>query len=181
MSFRRTFVASCIAALALAASVAQAGPHEKPRPAAAMSASVPGWLVGAWKLVRCDNVYPDGRRVELYGHDPQGRWMVDAQGHYMLMIARAKRMPFAAGDKSKGTPGEYRAAALGMNAHYGRVAIRGDRMSTHIDQASFPNWNGHDGTRHFTRDGDRLTYTVARPTSGASAGAHGEVVWQRID
>lgn len=181
MAAHRNCVLFCVTALALATSVVHASPFEKPRPAAAMSASVPGWLVGAWKLVRCDNVYPDGRRVALYGHDPQGLWMIDAHGHYMLMIARAKRAPFAAGEKSKGTSDEYRAAALDMNAHYGSVAIQGDQMTTHIDQASFPNWIGHSGARHYTRDGDRLTYIVAKPTSGTSAGAYGEVVWQRAD
>lgn len=182
MSFRRNIASPFVAALALAlvTSVAQASPHEKPRPAAAMSASVPGWLVGTWKLVRCDNVYSDGRRMELYGRDPQGRWMIDAQGHYMMMIARAKRTPFASDDKSTGTPAEYRAASLDVNAHYGNVAVKGDEIMTHIEQASFPNWIGHSGMRYYTRDGDRLTYIVARPTSGASAGAHGEVVWQRI-
>lgn len=68
-----------------------------------MSATVPSWLVGAWRLVRCNNVYPDDRRVELYGHDPQGPRMIDTHGHYM-MIAPAKRTPFAAGGKSKERP-----------------------------------------------------------------------------
>lgn len=182
MHRHRNFVASCVMALVFATSIAQAAsPLEKPAPATAMSTSAPSWLVGAWKLVRCDNVYPDGRRVELYGHNPQGLWMVDAHGHYMMTIARAKRTPFAAGDKSKGTPDEYRAASLDMNAHYGSVAIEGDQMTTHIVQASFPNWNGRGGATHYTRDGNQLTYIVAKPSSGASEGAHGEVVWQRID
>ncbi|OZB68746.1 MAG: hypothetical protein B7X33_04135 [Lysobacterales bacterium 13-68-4] len=68
-------------------------------------------LQGAWTLVRVDNVYPDGHRVELYGPHPQGRWLIDAQGHYMMQIVRARRMPFASGDKSRGTPEEYRAAS----------------------------------------------------------------------
>ena len=43
-------------------------------------AMVPRELVGAWTLVRCDNVYPDGHRVELYGPHPEGMWLIDAQG-----------------------------------------------------------------------------------------------------
>lgn len=181
MSAHRGFALICAAALALVSSAVQAAPHEKAHPPMAMSASVPGWLVGTWQLVRCDNVYPDGRRVELYGHDPKGLWMIDKHGHYMMMIARAKSTPFASGDKSRGTPDEYRAASLDMNAHFGSIAIQGDQMIMHIEQASFPNWNGRSGTRHYTREGDRLTYIVAKPTSGTSAGAHGEVVWQRLD
>ncbi len=181
MSAHKGLALMCAAALALVTSAVQASPHEKTHSAMAMSASVPGWLVGTWKLVRCDNVYPDGRRVELYGRDPQGLWMIDRHGHYMMMIARAKSLPFASGDKTRGTTAEYRAASLDMNAHFGRVAIRGGRMIMHIERASFPNWNGHGGTRRYTREGDRLTYIVAKPTSGTSAGARGEVVWQRLD
>lgn len=175
-------------AFALTASIAQASttPQEKAQQhadtASMMSSdSVPAWLVGAWTLVRCDNVYPDGHRIELYGPHPQGLWMIDAKGHYMMQIVRTRRMPFAAGDKSKGTPEEYRAASLDSNAHYGSVSADDSHLTTHIDQASFPNWNGRGGTTSYTRDGEQLTYIVARPSSGSAEGAHGEVVWQKLD
>jgi len=150
-------------------------------PPAAAAMQVPTWLAGTWILVRCDNVYPDGHRVELYGPHPQGRWMIDAHGHYMMQINRAQRLPFAAGDKSKGTPEEYRATSLDNNAHYGSISIQGNRMTTHIEQASFPNWNGRSGSTDYSLKGSQLTYTVAKPSSGAAEGAHGEVVWQRMD
>lgn len=145
-----------------------------------MHAEVPTWLVGAWALVRCDNVYPDGRRVELYGPDPQGLWIIDAQGHYMMQIVRAQRGHFAANDKSKGTPDEYRAASLDTNAHYGSVSVNGTQLHTHIAHASYPNWDGKDGSTSYTLQGDQLTYTVAKPSSGASEGAKGVVVWRRL-
>lgn len=175
-----------VLALVLSASEAQAaGTQDNPQHAGSAhvsgSMSVPTWLIGTWALVRCDNVYPDGRRVELYGPHPQGSWMIDAHGRYMMLIARAQRTPFAVGDKSKGTPEEYRAASLDVNAHYGSVSIRGDRMSTHIEQASFPNWIGRNGTTSYVLRGNQLTYIVAKPSSGATDGAHGEVVWQRLD
>ena len=140
-------------------------------------------LVGAWKLVRCDNVYPDGHRVELYGPNPDGLWLIDAQGNYTMQIVRAQRSPFAAKDKSKGTPEEYRAASLDFNAHYGHVSLDGMKMHVHIEHASFPNWDGRDSTSSFTiksgEKGDELTYTVGAPSSGAGEGAKGEVVWRR--
>lgn len=141
---------------------------------------VPAWLVGAWALVRCDNVYPDGRLVELYGPNPQGLWIIDAQGHYMMQIVRAERLRFAANDKSKGTPDEYRAASLDTNAHFGRVSVDGAQLHTHIAHASYPNWDGRDGNTSYTLQGDQLTYSVAKPTSGASEGARGVLVWRRL-
>lgn len=142
--------------------------------------TVPAWLVGAWVLVRCDNIYPDGHRIELYGPHPQGFWMIDAQGHYMMHIVRAERAPFAANDKSKGTPEEYRAASLDSNAHFGTVSVKGDSMQTHIDHASYPNWDGKGGATTYSLQGDELTYTVAKPSSGAAEGARGIVVWRRL-
>jgi Lipocalin-like domain len=133
--------------------------------------------------VRCDNVYPDGHRIELYGPNPDGLWLIDAQGNYTMQIVRAQRNPFVAKDKSKGTPEEYRAASLDFNAHYGHVSIDGMKMRVHIDHASFPNWDGRDSASAFTiksdEKGDELTYTVGAPSSGAGEGAKGEVVWRR--
>ena len=145
--------------------------------------AAPFSLTGAWKLVRCDNVYPDGHRIELYGPNPDGLWLIDTQGNYTMQIVRSQRSRFAANDKSKGTPEEYRAASLDFNAHYGHVSVEGMKMHVHIDHASFPNWDGRDSTSAFTikndEKGDELTYTVGAPSSGAGEGAKGEVVWRR--
>jgi hypothetical protein len=143
-------------------------------------AMVPKELVGVWTLVRCDNVYPDGHRVELYGPNPEGMWLIDTQGDYMMQIVRAKRMPFAMNDKSKGTTGEYRAASLDSNAHYGHISADAGVIHSQIVHASFPNWDGRSGDSPYTINGDELTYRVAKPSSGAAEGAHGEVVWRRV-
>lgn len=148
--------------------------------AQAAQPSRPMSLEGAWTLERVDNVYPDGHRVELYGPHPQGLWLIDAQGHYMMQIVRAQRTAFASGDKSRGTPEEYRAASLDFNAHYGTVSVEGGMLRTHIEHASFPNWDGSNASRHYTLKGDELTYIVAKPTSGTAEGAHGEVTWRRM-
>lgn len=148
--------------------------------AQAVPADVPAALVGAWTLERVDNVYPDGRRVELYGPHPQGLWIIDDQGRYMMQMVRAQRAGFAANDKSKGTAEEYRAAALDSNAHYGRISADSATLHTHIEHASFPNWDGRDGNSAYTLEGDELTYVVGKPSSGAGEGAHGEVTWRRM-
>ena len=137
-------------------------------------------LTGAWKLVRCDNVYPDGHRVELYGPHPEGMWLIDAQGDYMMQMVRATRMPFAVSDKSKGTPDEYRAASMDSNAHFGHISADAKVLHSQILHASFPNWDGKSGSSTYTINGDLLTYSVAKPSSGAAEGAHGEVVWRRV-
>ncbi|OOG46667.1 lipocalin-like domain-containing protein [Rhodanobacter sp. C01] len=146
----------------------------------ATSSEVPASLVGAWTLVRVDNVYPDGHRVALYGPHPEGLWIIDAHGRYMMQMVRATRTGFAANDKSKGTAEEYRAAALDSNAHYGQIRADDTTLHTHIEHASFPNWDGKSGGSAYTLKDDELTYTVAKPSSGAAEGAHGEVEWRRL-
>ena len=106
-----SFLAPMIASPILAAAPAQDAAMKRSE-SAPDRAMVPQELIGAWTLVRCDNVYPDGHRVELYGPHPEGMWLIDAQGDYMMQIVRARRMPFAANDKSKGTADEYRAASM---------------------------------------------------------------------
>src|SRR5215469_11226434 len=98
MSFTKRALAACLIA-AMAASPVLAARDATKSAESAGSGMVPKELVGAWTLVRCDNVYPDGHRVELYGPNPTGMWLIDTQGDYMMQIVRAKRMPFAANDK----------------------------------------------------------------------------------
>jgi len=180
MSHAKPALLASVLALFLSSSVMAAAPAQDAMMKPADHGPVPKELIGAWTLVRCDNVYPDGHRVELYGPHPEGMWLIDAQGDYMMQIVRAQRMPFAANDKSKGTPDEYRAASMDSNAHFGHVSASGMVMHSQILRASFPNWDGKNGDSHYTINGDELTYTVAKPTSGASEGAHGEVVWRRV-
>lgn len=179
MSLPMRMLAACLIA-AMAASPALAAQDAMKPAESAGHGMVPKELVGAWTLVRCDNVYPDGHRVELYGPNPTGMWLIDAQGDYMMQIVRAKRMPFAANDKSKGTPEEYRAASMDSNAHYGHVSADTNVLHSDIVHASFPNWDGRSGDSSYTINGDELTYRVAKPSSGAAEGAHGEVVWRRV-
>jgi hypothetical protein len=135
-------------------------------------------LVGTWTLVLVDNVLPDGSRTHLYGEQPRGILMFDAGGRYALQIFSAGRPRFAANDKSKGTPEEYKAAMQGSNAHFGRYTVHDNGAITfHIEHASFPNWEGTEQKRSFTLTGDELKYLVPTPTTGGNA--TGEVVWKR--
>jgi hypothetical protein len=141
-----------------------------------LAAAAPS-LVGSWTLVRVDNIAKDGSRTPLYGENPEGLLIFSADGRYALQIFRKDRAPFAASDKSKGTADEYKAAALGSNAHFGRFRIDGGKLVFHIERASFPNWDGTEQARGFTVQGDELIYTVPAPTSGSAV--HGEVAWKR--
>jgi hypothetical protein len=137
-------------------------------------------LLGTWTLVLVDNVLPDGRRVHLYGDNPQGILTFDADGRYALQIFQTGRPKFASNDKAKGTPEENQAAVQGSNSHFGRYAVNAkDQIITfHVEHASFPNWEGTQRSCPFTVTKDRLKYIVPNPSSGANV--TGEVEWQRM-
>jgi hypothetical protein len=145
-----------------------------------LSAQAAADLTGTWQLVAVDNILPDGKRVKLYGDDPVGRLVFDADGHYALQMMRVGRPRFAGNDKNNGTAEENRAAVQGINTHFGRYEVRPDEelVVFRIDHASYPNWEGTAQERLFSLQGEVLTYTVPRPTTGA--GATSEVVWRKL-
>ncbi|HKH44140.1 MAG TPA: lipocalin-like domain-containing protein [Thermoanaerobaculia bacterium] len=136
-------------------------------------------FAGTWTLLSVSNVLPDGTRVQPYGPSPQGILMFDAEGRYSLQIFRSGRAGFASNDKSRGTAEEYKATVEGTNSHFGRYSVdEASRVITfQIEHASYPNWEGTEQKRSFTRTGDELRYTV--PTTTTGNGAVGEVVWSR--
>ncbi|MDB5148561.1 MAG: lipocalin-like protein [Mucilaginibacter sp.] len=135
-------------------------------------------LTGTYELVAVDNIAADGSRIHLYGDSPKGILIFDAKGDYTLQIYSEGRPKFAAGDKSKGTDEENKAAVKGCNAHYGTYKIEGGNIIFNIEHASFPNWEGTQQKRTFTISGGVFKYTVPAPTTGGAV--TGEVVWRKL-
>ncbi len=123
-------------------------------------------LVGTWTLARADVLLPNGTRTEDYGPNPHGLVIFTADGHYSLQIYRAVRTKFASGDKTKGTPEEYRDASLGMSVSFGRYEVDAatQTLTLHVDRGSFPNNDDTSPVRHYEINGDEISWKVkARP------------------
>lgn len=159
--------------------IAPTAPSAGPSPPATTAAIIQADLVGTWTLVSVDNILPDGSRIQPYGPHPDGQLVLDPQGRYSVHIFRPGRTLFAAKDKAKGTPEEYRETVQGSNTHFGHYAVapREGVLTFRIDHALFPNWEGTEQRRAFTLNGDRLRYTVNTTTTGGLE--IGEVTWQR--
>ncbi len=138
-------------------------------------------LVGTWTLIRVDNLLPDGSRVHLYGPNPHGMATFDASGNYSIQILSDGRPKFAANDKSKGTPDEYKAAVQGSNCHFGRYTINelDHTVTLHIEHATFSNWEQTELEWPFTLAGDESRFVVPHPTTGGP-GVTGELAWTRL-
>src|SRR3569623_288774 len=133
-------------------------------------------LVGAWTLVSGDDVRGDAK-TPRYGASPAGLLIFDAQGRYSLQLCAAERPKYASKDRTKGTPEEYRANALGCNPHWGRYALdEGKKVVVFkIDHAMFGNWEKTEQNRSFTIENGMLRYAVPNPPVG---GANPIVVWK---
>jgi len=147
---------------------------DRPQDAAAFDPS------GTWTLADAYEIHPDGTRSTNYGPHPHGLLMVDANGRYSLQIFRPQRPKFAAGDKRRGTPDEYRAAVLGSSTHTGRVHVddAAHTLAFAIEDASYPNWEGQVQVREFSYADGTLRYAV--PASASGDGTVAWSVWQRI-
>lgn len=137
-------------------------------------------IMGTWTLDMVDNVMPDGSRIHLYGDHPQGRLTLGKNGSYSLQILRGEGMKFMSNDRSMGTPEENKAAVTGSIAHFGRYMVDDAKhmISFHVEHASFPNWDGKVLECQLDLKGDKLTYVMPSPSTGA--GAKGEVAWHRL-
>jgi Lipocalin-like domain len=133
-------------------------------------------LAGTWTLVSVVTEQ-GGNKTEPFGPNPQGILMVEANGHYVLAIARAGLPKVASNNRTTGTPEENKAIVGGSIAHFGTLAVNAaDKTITFkIETATFPNWDGTEQQRAFTVTGDELTYTVPAASGGGTA----TTVWKR--
>lgn len=164
----RTFLLG--GALSLTAATSEPAPTPEP----------PLSLAGTWALDSAYEILADGRRVTNYGAHPNGLLIIDTAGRYSLQIFRPDRTRFASGDKTRGTPEEYRDAALGSSTHFGRVRLDAaqHRIIFSIEAASFPNWEGREQVRDYTYRDGLLRYAVPASASGNGTTAHS--IWRRV-
>jgi hypothetical protein len=126
-------------------------------------------IVGTWVLVKAEKLLPDGTRVSDYGENPHGLVVFTADGYYSVQIYRADRAKFASGDKTKGTPEEYKEAALSTSVHFGRYAVDTAKhtITFYIDRSSFPNQDDTTQVRAYEYDGKELSWKVAARPDGS--------------
>ena len=138
-------------------------------------------LAGTWVMDSAYEVLADGQRVTNYGEHPLGLLIIDRTGRYSLQIFRRDRPAFAAGDKARGTPEEFRAAALGSSTHFGRVRIDAGakQLIFDIEGASFPNWEGRRQVRDYVLQDGLLRYAV--PASASGNGTTAYSIWRRVE
>lgn len=137
-------------------------------------------LEGTWTMTAAYEVHADGSRTTNYSDHPDGLMMVDKDGRYSVQIFRPGRPRFASGDKTRGTPDEYREAVLGSSTHTGHVILdqQAGTLVFKIETASYPNWEGTQQVRTYTYQDGILTYAV--PASASGNGTIAYSVWRHL-
>jgi Lipocalin-like domain len=133
-------------------------------------------LAGTWTLV--SNVSEQGgNKTDTYGPNPKGILIVDANGRYVLAVARAGLPKVASNNRTTATPEENKAIVQGSITHFGTLSVNAEdkTITFKIETSTFPNWDGIEQKRPFTITGDELQYTVPAQSGGGT----GTVVWKR--
>ena len=133
-------------------------------------------LAGTWTLVSSVNEQ-DGNKTDQFGPNPKGILTMEANGRYVIAIARAGLPKVASNNRTTGTPEENKAIVGGSIFHFGIFSVNAadKSMTFKIETSSFPNWDGIEQKRPFTVTGDELKYTAPAASGGGTLTA----VWKR--
>jgi len=148
-----------------------------PNSATSQQRSLKEQLIGSWAIVSNDNVAPDGTKRQIFGPNPKGLFVFDADGRYVLVVVNPDRPKFKGASRLDGTPEENKAAIAGTVASFGTWSLE-EATNTLVTKAEgdlFPNAEGRDQRRIIALAGDELKMVNLSPGSGGRA----EIVFKR--
>jgi hypothetical protein len=79
-------------------------------------------LIGTWTLVSI-TLEKDGKKVDFYGPNPQGRATYDASGRVSVIVTRSDLPKFVSNNREAGTPEENKAVVQGSIAYFGTYSV----------------------------------------------------------
>ena len=140
---RHRTVMLCVSALALSASAPLAQASDK--------------LVGSWKLIEASATSATGVDHAPLGTDLTGTLIYTPNGRVAVLISYGGRKPLSGSDRIA-APAEERAEAFKtFFAYSGRYSVTADKVTHHVEVASYQNWVNTDLVRTFTLTGERPT------------------------
>ena len=104
--------------------------------------------------------------------------ILTSDGRVTLIVLNPDVPKFASNSRTTGTAEENKAAVQGALAYFGSyTANDADKTwRVHIEGSTFPNWTGNSQERTFAINGEELTITNPKGSTGASS----TVVWKRL-
>ncbi len=136
-------------------------------------------LLGTWRLVSWENWSATGDVTYPLGPDAIGYITYTADGHVFVVLARAERAAFAAGDLLAGSPEELAAAAASYISYAGTYELQADRVIHRVLASLFPNWVGTDQERLVAWDDRGRLILSTAPTVFGGRQQTARLVWER--
>lgn len=127
--------------------------------------AAPHFLIGAWSLVECIEILPDGSMRYPLGNGALGQVVYTADGRMSAQIVRAGR-PMFPSDDYRGAPAEIAAEAFqNYFGYFGRYEVdAGAGTVTHfIEGAWLPNLENTAQVRTFRLEEERLVLEATTP------------------
>jgi Lipocalin-like domain len=135
-------------------------------------------LVGTWSLVAYNSIGADGSKKPIFGARPAGTLMLDANGHYAMVLADPGRVKWKANLRTQLTTEDLGTAARGLVAQFGTWSVEEPTktLTRKIQGALSPNLLGAEQKVTVVLSGDELT--TATDLSGVTGGK-AETVFRR--
>jgi hypothetical protein len=149
-----------------------------PAGAVAQQKSLGEQLVGTWALVSYEGSAADGSKTAVFGAQPKGVLMIDAGGHYAMVLTDPGRAKWKSNLRTQLTTEELAAAAKGLVAQFGGWSVdeAGKVLTRKVEGALSPNLAGTEQKPTIALSGDELRVTEAN--SGVTGGRT-EAVFRR--
>jgi hypothetical protein len=127
-------------------------------------------LVGTWTLVSYTSTATDGNKTAVFGAQPKGILMIDAGGHYAMVLTDPGRTKWKSNLRTQLTTEEIGSAAKGLVAQYGGWSVddASKVFTRKVEGALSPNLAGTEQKPTIALSGDELTVTDAN--SGVTGG-----------
>jgi hypothetical protein len=141
-----------------------------PGNALAQTKSLKDQLVGTWTLVSYQNTATDGTKTAVFGAQPKGILMIDAGGHYAMVLTDPGRTKWKSNLRTELSTEELAAATKGLVAQYGAWSVdeTSKVLTRKVEGAFSPNLAGTEQKPTITLASDELTVTDAN--SGVTGG-----------
>jgi Lipocalin-like domain len=137
-------------------------------------------LPGAWKLLRWEISYSDGRPSSFpYGEQAAGLLLYTPDGHMSAGISRAQRPRFDAAS-TRQVPPEQKCAAFDGYFHYqGRYRVAEGCVVHEVTQSLNPDFAGSSQVRKAELHGDSLLLSAEDELPGTHVVRTHRLHWQR--
>ncbi len=142
--------------------------------------SVKEEIVGTWKLQSIFYKDAEGKKIDLYGENPNGILMYDKLGYMNAQIGQKNREKMSSAALSGGSDSEKVKAFDSFMAYYGKYYEKEPGEIIHVvDACLIPNWEDQDEIRYCDINGDTL-YITTPTTVINSHETVIEVFWKRL-